>query len=61
LVKKLVFLQRRYSNNLNQVTIHTNTYGGVYPKDIMMLKKDYADLWEPLSDLIKMLSIIVGE
>ena len=29
-VKKLVSLQRRCSNNLNQMAVHANTYG-VYP------------------------------
>ena len=55
-VKELVSLQRRCSNNLNQVAIHANTYGGVYPEDIRTLQKDYADLWGPLSDLLQKLS-----
>lgn len=59
-VKELVSLQRRCSNNLNQVAIHANTYGGIYPEDIKTLQKDYADLWGPLSDLLKKLSEIVG-
>lgn len=58
-VKELVSLQRRCSNNLNQVAIHANTYGGIYPDDIRQLQKDYADLWGPLSDLIKKLSVVV--
>ena len=58
-VKELVSLQRRCSNNLNQVAIHANTYGGVYPEDIRTLQKDYADLWGPLSDLLKQLTEIV--
>ena len=32
-VKELVSLQRRCSNNLNQVAVHANTYG-VYPEEI---------------------------
>ena len=51
-VRELVSLQRRCSNNLNQVAIQANTYGGVYPQDIAALQKDYADLWGPLSDLL---------
>ena len=58
-VKELVSLQRRCSNNLNQVAIQANTYGGIYPEDIKSLQKDYADLWEPLSDLLKQLTEIV--
>ena len=58
-VKELVSLQRRCSNNLNQVAIQANTYGGIYPEDIKSLQKDYADLWRPLSDLLKQLTEIV--
>ena len=32
-VKELVSLQRRCSNNLNQVAVHANTYG-VHPEEI---------------------------
>lgn len=59
-VKELVSLQRRCSNNLNQVAIHANTYGGIYPDDIKALQQDYAALWEPLSDLLVKLSEIVA-
>lgn len=58
-VQELVSLQRRCSNNLNQVAIQANTYGGVYPQDIAALQKDYADLWGPLSDLLEKLSAVV--
>ncbi len=58
-VKELVSLQRRCSNNLNQVAIQANTYGGVYPDEIAALQKDYAELWGPLADLIKQLTEIV--
>lgn len=54
-VRELVSLQRRCVNNLNQVAIHANTYG-VYPEEIKALQKDYADLWDPLSDLLKRLA-----
>ena len=57
-VRELVSLQRRCSNNLNQVAVHANTYG-VYPSEIAALQKDYADLWEPLSELLKKLSEVV--
>lgn len=57
-VRELVSLQRRCANNLNQVAIHANTYG-VYPDEIAALQKDYADLWGPLSDLLKKLSVII--
>jgi len=57
-VQELVSLQRRCSNNLNQVAIHANTYG-VYPEEIKALQKDYAHLWGPLSELLKKLSAVV--
>ena len=52
-IRELVSLQRRCANNLNQVAIHVNTYGGIYPDEIKALQRDYADLWGPLSDLLK--------
>lgn len=58
-VKELVSLQRRCSNNLNQIAVNVNTYGGIYPQELTALQKDYAALWNPLSDLIKQLADIV--
>lgn len=58
-VRELVSLQRRCSNNLNQVAIQANTYGGIYPEEIASLQRDYAALWEPLSDLLKKLAAVV--
>ena len=58
-IRELVALQRRCANNLNQVAVHANTYG-IYPSEIAALQKDYADLWEPLSDLLKKLSAVVN-
>ena len=57
--QQLVSLQRRCSNNLNQVAIHANTYGGIYPEEISALQRDYSALWGPLSDLLKQLSALV--
>ena len=58
-IRELVALQRRCANNLNQVAVHANTYG-IYPSEIAVLQKDYADLWEPLSELLKKLSAVVS-
>ena len=58
-VKELVSLLRRCSNNINQVAIQANTYGGIYPEEIKSLQRDYEKLWGPLSDLLKKLSAIV--
>jgi len=58
-VRELVSLQRRCANNLNQVAIHANSYG-VYPEEIKQLQRDYAALWEPLSELIKQISKLVN-
>lgn len=52
-VQELVSLQRRCSNNLNQVAIQANTYGGIYPEEIKALQRDYEKLWVPLSELLK--------
>ena len=58
-VKELVALQRKCANNLNQVAVSANTYGGVYPSEIAALQRDYKALWEPLSDLLKRLAELV--
>ena len=58
-IRELVALQRRCANNLNQVAVHANTYG-IYPSEIASLQKDYADLWEPLSELLKKLAAVVS-
>ena len=58
-VRNLVSLQRRCSNNLNQIAVNVNTYGGIYPQEITALQKDYTALWEPLAALIGQLSEIV--
>lgn len=57
-VRELVSLQRRCANNLNQVAIHSNTYG-VYPSEIIALQKDYAELWDRVSDVLKQLTAVV--
>ena len=59
-IRELVSLQRRCANNLNQVAIHVNTYGGIYPDEIKALQRDYADLWGPLSQLIRKLSEVIN-
>lgn len=58
-VKELVSLQRRCSNNLNQIAIHANTYG-VYQSEISALQKDYAELWGRISDVLKQLAAVVN-
>jgi hypothetical protein len=58
-VKELISLQRRCSNNLNQIAVKVNTYGGIYPDEIAALQRDYAALWGPLSNLLTQLAEIV--
>ena len=36
-VKELVSLQRRCSNNLNQIAINVNAHGSIYPHEIKTL------------------------
>ncbi len=36
-VKEIVSLQRRCANNLNQIAVRVNTYGGVYSEEIKVL------------------------
>ena len=57
-VRELVSLQRRCSNNLNQVAVHAHTYG-VYPEEIEGLKQDYTRMWEMVSAVLGELYAIV--
>ena len=57
-VRELVSLLRRCSNNLNQVAVHANTYG-VYEYEVKGLQKDYAKLWEQVSEVLNQLTAIV--
>lgn len=57
-VREMVSLQRRCSNNLNQVAVHAHTFG-VYPEEIEGLKQDYARMWEMVSAVLGELSAIV--
>lgn len=58
-VREIVSLQRRCATNLNQVAIHANTYS-VYPSEIAALQKDYAELWDRVSDVLKQLAEVVA-
>ena len=51
-VRDLVSLQRRCSNDLNQIAANVNTYGSIYREEIAALQKDYNALWGGLSNLI---------
>ena len=57
-VKELVSLQRRCSNNLNQVVVHANTFG-VYTEEIVGLQRDYEKLRDRVSDVFAELSALV--
>lgn len=59
-VRELVSLQRRCANNMNQIAINVNTYGGIYPQEITALQKNYAELWGRVSDVLKQLSEVTA-
>jgi hypothetical protein len=58
-VRELVSLQRRCSNNLNQVAVHAHTYG-IYEHEIESLQKDYEKIWNSVSDVLKQLTAVVA-
>ena len=60
ILKELISLQRRCSNNLNQVAVHAHTYG-VYPEEIDGLKRDYEKLWGEVSKVLRELSELVAK
>ena len=58
-VRELVSLQRRCSNNINQVAVHANTHG-IYQSEITALQKDYAELWGSVSDILGQLAAVMA-
>jgi len=58
-VRELISLQRRCSNNINQIAIHANTYG-VYKSEIAALQKDYASLWEQVNGVLGQLAAVTA-
>lgn len=58
-VRELISLQRRCSNNINQIAIHANTYG-VYPEEITALQKGYAELWSRVSEVLEQLAAVTA-
>ena len=52
-IKELISLQRRCSNNLNQVAVH--------PEEIDGLKRDYEKLWGEVSKVLRELSELVAK
>jgi len=55
-IKEFVSLLRRCSNNINQVAKYANTVGGVIASDIILLKSQYAKLWETANEILKSLA-----
>ena len=59
-VKELVSLLRRFSNNINQMEIQANTYGGIYPGEVERLRRDYDALWERTGEVLRRLAEITA-
>ena len=59
-VKELVSLLLRCSNNINQVAIQANTYGGIYPGEVERLRRDYDALWERTGEVLRRLAEITA-
>ena len=58
-IRELISLQKRCSNNMNQIAVNANKTGQVEQQEIEALKQDYKALWEPLSELLIQLAEIV--
>ena len=58
-VKELVSLQRRCSNNLNQVAKRANETRNIYEADIEDLRRQYDTLWEAADKILKGLAKII--
>ena len=57
-VKELISLQRRCVNNLKQIAKRAEERD-VYQTEITELQKDYAEIWEQYSKLLKQLAKLV--
>ena len=58
-IRELISLQRRCSNNMNQIAANVNKTGVIEKQEIASLQQDYKALWEPLSELLIQLAEIV--
>lgn len=57
-IRELVSLLRRCSNNLNQYAKKANETGSIYAEDIADLRKQQAELWEAMKEILARLATI---
>lgn len=51
-VKDLVFLIRKVSNNVNQITLRANETGNIYAEDVEDIRKGYNKVWSEIAALL---------
>ena len=57
-LRDLVSLQRRSSNNLNQIAMRVNTTGRVYAADMEQILQNQEQIWTGIRDIISCLAKI---
>jgi hypothetical protein len=55
-VRKMIRLQSNACNNLNQIARRINQGGGLYAKDIQIIRTDYERLWPQMREVMTKLS-----
>ena len=57
-LRDYVSLQRRASNNFNQIARRVNSTGRIYEADIQTMRKDIDDLWGAMNVVLEKLASI---
>ena len=57
-LRDYVSLQRRASNNFNQIARRVNSTGRIYDTDIQTMRKDIDDLWGAMNVVLEKLASI---
>ena len=57
-LRDYVSLQRRASNNFNQIARRVNSTGRIYDTDIQTMRKDIDDLWGAMNVVLEKLTSI---
>ena len=55
-LREMVSLLRRSSNNLNQLARRANETGRIYPEDLADIRQNQAQLWESAKEILRVLS-----
>ena len=58
-IRELVFLLRKTSNSLNQLTKRVHQTGNIYGEDLEALRESYDKLWDTADEILSRLATII--